>query len=138
MNDLDVEKWCGGDVHFVRDDILHLMRGQVYTIGNKTFFTFGGAHSKDWMWRTEGKSWWKAEIPTEKEMNTGRINLQKHQNIVDYMITHTAPYEILVKLGIDIADEEYDFASYLEELRKTIGFNKWYFGHLHLDEDIDN
>ena len=40
LNEYPVEKWHGGKVHFICDDIIHLMRGQVYTIGTQTFFTF--------------------------------------------------------------------------------------------------
>lgn len=30
-----VSQWNGGKVHFIRPDIIHLMRGQVYTIGGQ-------------------------------------------------------------------------------------------------------
>ena len=39
------EKWCGGWVHRIRHNVIHLMRGQVYEIEGKTFFTFGRARS---------------------------------------------------------------------------------------------
>ena len=77
LNEYPVEKWHGGKVHFICDDIIHLMRGQVYTIGTQTFFTFGGAHSVDWYQRTEGISWWKEEIPNHLEMQEGQDNLMK-------------------------------------------------------------
>lgn len=114
LNEYPVEKWHGGKVHFICDDIIHLMRGQVYTIGTQTFFTFGGAHSVDWYQRTEGISWWKEEIPNHLEMQEGQDNLMKMNHKVDYIITHTAPYEVLAEMGMDISDEEETFSLYLD------------------------
>ncbi len=42
-----VEEWYGGKVHKIRDSVLHLMRGEIFNIDNKNFFTFGGAKSYD-------------------------------------------------------------------------------------------
>ncbi|MCL2631096.1 MAG: metallophosphoesterase, partial [Firmicutes bacterium] len=43
LNSLPVEEWKGGKVHRVAENVLHLMRGQIYYILGKTFFVFGGA-----------------------------------------------------------------------------------------------
>ena len=42
-----VEEWNGGKIHKIRDSVFHLMRGQVFDIQGKRFFTFGGASSHD-------------------------------------------------------------------------------------------
>lgn len=42
-----VELWHGGKVHKIRPSVIHLMRGQIYEIDGKSFFTFGGASSHD-------------------------------------------------------------------------------------------
>ena len=42
-----VHTWHGGNIHHVRPHVLHLMRGQLYKIGGRTFFTMGGAKSHD-------------------------------------------------------------------------------------------
>ncbi len=47
LNSLPVNMWHGGKVHQIRNHVIHLMRGQVFTIEGKTFFTFGGAASHD-------------------------------------------------------------------------------------------
>ncbi len=47
LNALPVQEWHGGKVHCVRPHVLHLMRGQVFDIGSRTFFTMGGAASHD-------------------------------------------------------------------------------------------
>lgn len=137
LNSYDIEEWNGGNVHYIANDIMHLMRGQIFTIEDKKFFTFGGAHSVDKLWRREGVSWWAEEIPTKDEMEEGLINLKACDYSVDYIITHTAPYEVLAALGMDVIDEEEEFVRYLEMVRNNISFKEWYFGHLHMDEDDD-
>lgn len=42
-----VKEWHGGKVHKIRDSVIHLMRGEIFNIDNKKFFTFGGARSHD-------------------------------------------------------------------------------------------
>lgn len=54
--------------------MIHLMRGQVYDIGGKTFFTFGGGLSADRADRKEGRSWWPQEAPSGEEMEAARKN----------------------------------------------------------------
>ena len=47
LGQIEVSFWHGGNVHFVRDSVIHLMRGQVFEIAGKRFFTMGGASSHD-------------------------------------------------------------------------------------------
>ena len=42
-----ISEWHGGKVHFIRPNVIHLMRGQVFTIENQKFLTMGGAPSHD-------------------------------------------------------------------------------------------
>ena len=42
-----IKQWHGGKVHEIRPNVLHLMRGEVFTIEDKKFFAFGGASSHD-------------------------------------------------------------------------------------------
>lgn len=110
-----VEQWNGGKVHRIRPNILHLMRGQVFTIAGKTFFTMGGASSHDIdagilepndphfyekekrlramraMYRVNHYSWWKEELPSSEELDEGRTNLDAYGWRVDYIITHCCP-----------------------------------------------
>ena len=46
IREYQIEEWNGGKVrHIFRDKIILLERGQIFTIEDKTFFTFGGASS---------------------------------------------------------------------------------------------
>lgn len=55
-------------------------------------------------------------------MEEGMINLRRYGGKVDYIITHTAPYEVLIALGKDIADEEEEFVHYLENISSEVSF----------------
>ena len=41
------EEWHGGQIQRIRPSVLHLMRGQVYELNGRKFFTMGGASSHD-------------------------------------------------------------------------------------------
>lgn len=72
LNFYAVEQWNGGKVHIIEDNMIHLMRGQIFTIDGLKFFTFGGAYSIDKMSRAEGISWFPEEVPGRNSV-TGRV-----------------------------------------------------------------
>ena len=39
LSKFDITEWHGGKVQFISDNIIHLMRGQVYKIDGKSIFT---------------------------------------------------------------------------------------------------
>ena len=47
LDAMDVSSFLGGKVHFLREHVIHLMRGQYYTIEEQTFWTFGGGRTHD-------------------------------------------------------------------------------------------
>ena len=137
LNSYPVTTWNGGKVHEIRPGILHLMRGQVFQIEGMKFFTFGGADSIDKHYRTEGVSWWPQERPTEEEFEEGMNNLAKHNYSVDYIITHTAPLNIVEQLTAysTFLDPTTIMLSVFQE---KINFKHWYFGHFHEDTTLEN
>ncbi|HFJ9376452.1 metallophosphoesterase [Bacillus cereus] len=135
LNKYEEKTWNGGKVHFLSDNIIHLMRGQVFTINNKKFFTFGGASSTDKYRRMNGIDWWEEELPSYKEMDEGISNLEKYNYSIDYVLTHTCRTETLEMLC-----RLYGFRpnpdclnKYLESIYKNLNFSHWYFGHYHKD-----
>ena len=134
--------WNGGRVHKIRDGIYHLMRGQVFTIDNQTFFTMGGATSIDrgpFVGKEKehiNKVWWREEIPSEEEMQEGRDNLEKYNNKVDYIITHSLPLSELKKLFFYAGGDRLN--EYHEEIMNKVSYKHWYCGHYHKDIDLDN
>ena len=68
LNSMEVSIWNGGKVHLAGERIIHLMRGEIYSIYGRNYFTFGGARSVDKDRRVEGESWWSEEEPTKAEI----------------------------------------------------------------------
>ena len=152
-----VEEWNGGKVHFIRPSVIHLMRGQVFTIDEKTFFTFGGASSHDiqdgilepgddrikkWerefkMFRVNHVSWWKEALPSNEEMREGVENLLSYNNNVDFIITHctSSSTAALISNGMYKPDK---LTAYLEEIRQMVNFKRWFFGHYHDNKAVND
>ena len=127
--------WNGGRVQFIREHIIHLMRGETYTIEGKRYFTFGGGTSIDRARRVEGVSWWKEEIPSDEEFMHGLDTLNKCDWEVDYVITHTAPSSMISKIAPYIGKDVLN--NYLEIVKEQLSYKHWYFGHYHKDIDLD-
>lgn len=132
-----IEEWNGGKVHRIRKNIFHLIRGQIYTIENKKVFSFGGAYSIDRYMRTEHISWWKQEIPCNEEYDEATKNLELHNHQVDYIVTHTAPREIVRRMGYYPDAHDAELTGFLEWIMYEVKYKEWFFGHWHRDEQID-
>ena len=163
LNKYPVEIWNGGEVHKIRPNIIHLMRGQVFNLQGKKFFTFGGAQSHDvsdgilnpndidkiraWnndptkMFRINHISWWKEELPSDDEMLKGLLNLKEAKYKVDFVLTHCAPISDAILLG---HKKGRDFSKtdiltrYLEGIKQKLQYTRWFFGHYHLNDQVNN
>lgn len=129
------EIWNGGRVHRIRKNIIHLMRGQVFTISGYTIFTMGGAFSIDRHCRQKDISWWPEELPGEEEYEEARKNLKQADYKVDYIITHAAPEETMY-IFHPYHPGEVQLNFFLEWVRSEVSYKHWYFGHLHQDCDL--
>lgn len=136
LDKMPVSQWHGGKVHFIRDTIIHLMRGQIFEIDGLKFFTMGGGNSNDKAFRIPHRSWWKQELPNDMEKQTGLENLALNDNKVDYIITHTAPTDIVLQIR-DINADELELNEYLLNIKNTVQFKKWFFGHFHTNRILD-
>ncbi len=156
LDSLDVSEWHNGRVNLISPSVIHLMRGQVFTIEGMTFFTFGGASSHDisdgilekddprikvWnkdyskMFRINHVSWWNRELPSTDEMKEGLKNLEAVHNKVDYIITHS-PYTTLLK-QMDSGNRLYQtdiLTDYLQNIKETVDYKHWLFGHMHINQ----
>ena len=77
INSSRVTYWHGGKVHRIKGNLIHLMRGQIFSIDGHSFFTFGGGESVDKDMRIENGLWWREEEPTPQEMAEGAKNLDE-------------------------------------------------------------
>jgi len=140
INSYETELWNNGKIHKISNSIKHLTRGQVFTIDDKKIFSFGGGRSIDKAFRKEGISWWREEMPSQEEYSEAIDNLNKNNWCVDYIITHTAPTSIIHTLETDhdVYNKENELSDFLEEIEKKTKYKKWFFGHYHLDKNINN
>ena len=139
LNSLPIEEWHGGNIHKIKPNIFHLMRGQIFNIEGKTFFTFGGATSIDKIYRTEYISWWRQELPSYAELDEAIENLKKHNNSVDYIVTHSCGERALMYPPLKNRSfqmncyPENHMLSYFEDI---VNYKHWYFGHYHMDAEL--
>lgn len=133
---LEITTWNGGKVHKITNNCIHLMRGQIYNINGKKYFTMGGGDSVDKELRVPGISWWEREMPSWQEYNEALDNLASHENEVDYIITHVAPDNILYRINSTFEPDA--LTHFLYEIEKNIKFKHWYFGHYHENKEMDS
>lgn len=136
-----VEIWKGGKVHRIKENIIHLMRGQVFELEGNTVFTFGGGTSIDKATRHEGTSWWAQEIPSFEEMDEGYANLARYGNKVDYIITHSCDEKAIYYPALSrsiIGVKVYRENSILSNFEYVATYKHWYFGHYHVDGDLND
>jgi len=137
LYDFPVEEWNGGKTHRINGSVLHLMRGQIFSLAGLKFFTFGGAMSTDKIFRQEHVSWWSQEIPSREEEAAAILNLTKHNFAIDYIVTHTAPTAIVEFLNR--FDRLRDPTSgMLDKFVPKLQFKHWYFGHFHTSQRIND
>ena len=141
-----IVKWNEGYVGMLPYGIIHLLRGEIYIINGKRIGVCGGANSIDLWHRTEGKSWWREEEITDMDIDNFGMNLScssyAKNNEIDIMLSHDAPASIisLVKLysGINDVGKVSKSQQQLEKILQMANIKKWYFGHWHISQKIDD
>ncbi len=140
LDSYPVSGWNGGKVHIIKPDIIHLMRGQVFELEGNTIFTFGGATSIDRYTRQEGISWWREEVPTFGQLDEAFANLKRHNNRVDYIITHACGDRALMYPPLRtraIQMKRYPENQILANFEDMVTYKRWYFGHYHMDGKLN-
>lgn len=137
--------WNGGYIGMLSGGTIHLLRGEIYNINNKTIGVCGGANSIDKYWRTEGESWWAEEEIIENDVNNFKNNLlikNLENKKLNIMLSHDCPIEILPTVrafsGVNKMSSFSNSQKRLQEIYKMINVDKWYFGHWHFDLQLDD
>ncbi len=162
LNGYPQKEWHGGKIHEIRPHIYHLMRGQVFELCGKKIFTFGGASSHDTKggileledpafktkkkrldrefipYRINHLTWWKEEMPSKEEMEEGKDNLCKHNYTVDYIITHCCSTRTQIVMGVQDLYPADAMTDYLEYIKNYANYEKWFFGHYHMDKEVND
>lgn len=138
LNSYTPYRWKGGNAHKIADNIYHLMRGEVFTFENKTFFVMGGGESDDAYMRQDGVSWWESELPSAEDLKNGISNLNDSEKNINYILTYEAP-----TIAKDILKQRTNqniiitpLNTYLQEIMHNVDYMHWYFGSLHIDLNI--
>ena len=142
LADLPVAERWGGRVQAYPDfpNVVHLMRGEVYELGDKRFFCMGGASSQDRRWREPGVSWWEEELPSAEELAAAEKHLDDVGWQVDYVVTHCCSARLQPaatrkahrgRYPVDRLNEWFDM------LEDRLTFDQWFFGHYHADAQLD-
>lgn len=130
--------FAGGKAHKIRDNIYHLMRGQVFEIEGEKIFAMGGGESPDIDIRPEDTTWTNDELPNREEMREGARNLERYKFKVDYIVTHEPAQKI--KTFLNLKDVEAPRVSalnaYFQELSANCEYTRWFFGSLHEDKFV--
>lgn len=135
LNQYPVEEWNNGKISRIDENIIHLKRGQVFTIDGIKIFTFGGAQSTDRNSRKEHISWWREELPSQEEFDEGLRNLEHNDWQVDYIISHMCSgcNLNLLKSLAGYSDVMTKLNRYFDVLEEKVAYRHWYFGHFHRD-----
>ena len=126
-------EYKGALMHQIDKHIFHILRGEIMTLDDKTFFCLGGACSIDKMYRTPYLSWWPQEEITYHDIDNAISNLEKVNNKVDYVITHCADTKTVLKAFGFRRDACTDQLTFID---KVVDYKHWFFGHYHFDRKI--
>lgn len=134
LADYPVEPWNGGHAQIIDGHLIHLLRGEIYTLENNRFFVFGGGQSAERDIREEHKTWWEAEMPSAAEMTDGLARLAENDHQVDYILTHEPSGKASGYLSTDRKLDGLNV--YLNQLEEQARYRHWYFGSLHRDRRL--
>ncbi len=121
INSHPVESWHGGLVHRLSDNVVHLIRGNVFEIEGETFLAMGGCKSSP-IWKERGL-YFEGEDPSEAEIKLAYENLERTR--VDYVLTHK--YEWVDCSGAP----RYSLEGLIHYLKCNADYKGWISGHWH-------
>ena len=136
LDSYKVTQWQGGNVHRIRANVIHLMRGEIYELEGKRIFTMGGGYSIDRERRYENVDWWAQEMPSETEYQNAKQHLQSVGMSVDYVLSHAAPQSIMDEIYLPNPQEK-PLNDFLDWVLQNVKYDRWYFGHLHVDAALE-
>ena len=132
-------EWNGGRVRMIKPNVIHLCRGQVFTIDGTTIFAMGGGCSADLDLRQQrGTKWWPEETPTTEEMAEAVDNLYDHDLNVDFIVTHECPTKVKDLLIPDRHDNFNAMTAFFDELGRQVKYKHWFFGCMHQDKHLSS
>lgn len=138
INRCRVTCWKGGCVHRIKGNLLHLMRGQMFTIDDKRFFVMGGGESPDKDMHIDQGKWWKEELPSPREMAEAINVMEEYNGQSDYILTHEPPSSVksAMLLRNGSLDRVNRLNGFFDSLDRECTYKHWYFGSMHEDRRV--
>lgn len=136
----ETEEWNGGLTRKISGNLRQLIRGQLFDLGGKKVFAFGGGTSEenDSYMNADGTrqlTIWRREIPTDEELKKANSALSDVENNVDFIVSYEPPMQISEFLAIGKTDRNH-INTYLETIKNNVTFKMWYFGRHHINKTI--
>ncbi len=130
-----VTDWNGGRAQIISGRLVHLLRGELYTLEGETYFTFGGGESPDRELRAAAGTWWEEEMPTPAEMRHGLEILIGAGKKVNYILTHEPSGKC--RGLMESREARLDGLNvYFNQLEEYVDYDRWFFGCQHLDKPL--
>ena len=110
-----------------------------FEIKGKKFMAISGSYSVDKWYRLQNNwNWFEDEQLTEDEKM--EFKTFAFGQSVDYILSHTCPYQYrpthLFLPMIDQSTVDNSMEHFLTEVENNLGYDKWFFGHYHGDEQM--
>ena len=135
LEDYPVEEWNGGLTHHISGNLRHLIRGQVFRLGERSLFAVGGGQSDDFAQREPGINWWPREMPSEDDLRAYWAALEQAGRQVDYVVSHQAPTNIDACITHHTCEVNY-LTAFFDLMQRKCTFRAWYFGSYHQNKVI--
>ena len=137
------QEWGGAAAQVISGNLVHLLRGEIYTIECKTIFAMGGGVSPDDDFREPDDARACQEIPSWEEFNRAADSIERVRGQVDYILTHEPPMKIkaflqLKQQTVSTGGEVTGLNTFFEELGRCCTFKRWFFGSMHADKFISS
>lgn len=152
------EKWCGGNVIKLRNNVLMLENGERFDFDGFSVLSLGGARSIDITdgiiepndyinstelanaintYRKRGKNffrinhmtWWEDELPSTEQLYRFVENSKKYSDLV---LTHDAPSNMCLRKPTDLLRET------LNQVHEIGSYKYWCAGHHHINKRCGN
>ena len=136
LNSFEISEFNKGNIHKLSENLLHLIRGEIFNFDGVKIFTFGGG---DFLTKAYGleneNTLFKERIPSLGELKKGLEKLKEENNTVDFVLTHESPssafiYKEDIKLSFT--------TKLLDKIDSVVKCKWWYFGHYHHDMKVNN
>ena len=135
LNTFEVVTYLGAKMHKISPCIYHVLRGEIFTLDDKTFFCLGGARSTDRAYRKKDVSYWIEEEITSQDIVHAKEELTKVNYSVDYVLTHCVD-SLTVFLYLHMNNDSSTYK--LNFIDEEVNYKHWYFGHYHKDLQISS